>query len=122
MTKNVDSDKYSFSRYWIGFDARGTFLFSDGSGFGKNFTEQEKKFCLSLHYYGVNSYMPVHDAQICKFKVKDSEINATTLYLDKVSKGFSNDNMKKTRLYRYANDCSGDYESIDDVDILDIRK
>ena len=97
-------------------------MFSDGSGFGKNFTEQEKKFCLSLHYYGVNSYMPVHDAQICKFKVKDSEINAATLYLDKVSKGFSNDNMKKIRLYRYANDCSGDYESIDDVDILDIRK
>ena len=40
-----------------------------------NFTEQQKKFCLSLHYNGVNSYIFVNGVEIYKFKAKDSEIN-----------------------------------------------
>ena len=70
----------------------------------------------------MNSYIFVHVVQICKFKVKDSEINATPLCLNNVSKDFSGDNMKKARLYRYANNFSVDYDSIDVDDILDIRK
>ena len=35
LTKNVDFDKYKYSGYGIGFDAHGSFLLSDGSGFGK---------------------------------------------------------------------------------------
>ena len=38
LTKNSDPDKYSYSRYGIGFDARGTFPLSAGNGFGKNVT------------------------------------------------------------------------------------
>ena len=38
LTKNSDPDKYSYSRYGIGFDARGTFPLSAGNGFGKNLT------------------------------------------------------------------------------------
>ena len=34
--KNRDPDKYSYSGCGIGFDARGTFSFSDANGFGKN--------------------------------------------------------------------------------------
>ena len=41
-----------------------------------NFTEQYKKFYLSLHYDGVNSYSFVNGVEIYKFKAKDSEINA----------------------------------------------
>ena len=44
-----------------------------------NFTEHNKKFCLSLHYNGANSYLFVNGKEIHKFKAKDSEIVATPL-------------------------------------------
>ena len=38
------------------------------------FTEQEKKICLSLHYYGVINYTFASDVRIYKFKYeKDTE-------------------------------------------------
>ena len=39
-----------------------------------NFTVTNKKFCLSLHYNGANSYLFVNGGEIYKFKAKDSEI------------------------------------------------
>ena len=42
-----------------------------------NFTKTNKKFCLSLHYNGANSYFFVNGTEINKFKAKDSEIVAT---------------------------------------------
>ena len=36
LTKNVDFDKYKYSGCGIGFDVRGSFSLSNGSGFGKN--------------------------------------------------------------------------------------
>ena len=42
-----------------------------------NFTENNKKICLSLHYYGANSYLFVNGTEVHKFKAKDSEIVAT---------------------------------------------
>ena len=39
-----------------------------------NFTVTNKKFWLSLHYNGENSYLFVNDTEIHKFKGKDSEI------------------------------------------------
>ena len=59
-----------------------------------NFTEQQKKFCLSLHYNGVNSYIFVKGVEIYKFKALNSEINAAVLCLGNVSKYSSVDNMK----------------------------
>ena len=44
-----------------------------------NFTEQQKKFCLSLHDNWVNSYISVNVVKIYKFKAKDSEINVAPL-------------------------------------------
>ena len=41
-----------------------------------NFTVTKKKFCLSLHYNGKNSYLFVNGTEIIKFKAKDSEIVA----------------------------------------------
>ena len=35
-----------------------------------NFTEYNKKFCLSLHYNGANSYLFVNGTEIYKFKAK----------------------------------------------------
>ena len=36
LTKNTNPDKYKRSGFGIGLDARGGFLLSNGSGFGKN--------------------------------------------------------------------------------------
>ena len=60
-----------------------------------NFTLIKKKFCLSLHYNGVNSYLFVNGTEIYKFKAKDSQTAATPLCLRNISKGWSTDNMKK---------------------------
>ena len=51
-----------------------------------NFTVTKKKFCLSLHYNGANSYLFVNGIEIYKFKAKDSEIVATQLSLGNISK------------------------------------
>ena len=38
-----------------------------------NFSKLNTKFCLSLHYNGVNSYLFVNGKEIHKFTAKDSE-------------------------------------------------
>ena len=60
-----------------------------------NFTENSKKFCLSLHCNEANSYLFINRTEIVKFIAKDSEIVATLLLLGNVSKEFSVDNIKK---------------------------
>ena len=62
-----------------------------------NFTVTKKKFCLSLHYNGANSYLFVNGKEIHKFKAKDSEIVATPLCLGNISKDWSVDNVKKKK-------------------------
>ena len=81
-----------------------------------------KKKCLNLHYKGANSYLLVNGVQIYKFTAKDFEINAPTLCVRNVLKGFSGDIMKKTGLYRYVHDFSVDYCTTDVADILDIYR
>ena len=167
FTKNADIDKYKYSGYTIGFDAKGTFSFPNGEfgcnviifgvdmsfsvhvdnkkkdisilGEGAtqgldgttltaekkyliNFTKSGKKFCLSLHYNGRNSYLFVNGTEIIKFKGKDSEFVATPLCLGNISKDLSEDNMKKTGLYGYVYDFSVNYDTIVVDDILDIHK
>ena len=78
-----------------------------------NFTKTNTKFCLSLHYNGANSYLFLNGTEIYKFKAKDSEIVATPLYLENISKDFSVNNMKKkTGLNGYVYDFSVDYDAI----------
>ena len=62
-----------------------------------NFTVPKKKFCLSLHYNGGNSYLFVNGTKIIKFKAKDSAIVASPLCLGNISKDWSTDNMKKKK-------------------------
>ena len=90
--------------------------------YSNNFTENNKKFCLSLHYNGANSYLFTNDTEIHKFKAKDFEIVASSLCLGNISKDFSVDNMKKTSLNGYVYDFSVDYDAIAFNDILDIHK
>ena len=63
-----------------------------------NFTENNKKFGLSLHYNGANTYLFVNGREIHKCEAKDSEIVATPLCLGNISKDSSVDNMKKNRI------------------------
>ena len=86
-----------------------------------NFTVTKKKFCLSLHYNGENSYLFVNGTEIYKFKAKDSEIVAAPLCLGNISKDWSVGNMKKTGLNGYVYGFSGDYDLIAVDDILDIH-
>ena len=77
---------------------------------------------MSLHYNGANSYLFVNGTEIHKFKAKDSETVACPLCLGNISRDFSVDNMKKTRLNGYVYDFSVDYDAIAVDDILDIHK
>ena len=63
-----------------------------------NFTEKNKKFYLSLHYNGANSYLFVNGTEIYKFKAKDSEIVASPLCLGNISKDWLIDNMIKKQV------------------------
>ena len=85
-----------------------------------NFTVRKKKFCLSLHYNGANSYIFVNGTEIYKFKAKDSEIIAIPLCLGNVSKDWSTDNMKKTGLTDYVYDFSAGFNTVTVDDIKDI--
>ena len=114
LTKHVNTDKYGYSGYGIGFDRKESFSFPSG-GYGQNviifgvdmsssihidnkkkdilklgrgptqglesastaekmysinFTEKNKKFCLSLHYNGANSYLFVNGTEIHNLKQK----------------------------------------------------
>ena len=87
-----------------------------------NFTEKYKKLCLSWQFNGVNDYLFINSVEICNLRAKNFEINAAPLFLGKVSKEFSTDNMKKTGLYQYVYEFSVYYDSIDVADILYIHK
>ena len=87
-----------------------------------NFTVTKKKFCLSLHYNGRNSYLFVNSTEISKFKAKDSAIVASPLCLGNISKDWSTDNMKKTEFTGYVYVFSADYNAVTLDDIKDIHK
>ena len=87
-----------------------------------NFTDNGDKYCLSLHYNGANSYLFVNGVEIIKFKAKDSNIIATPLCLENISKDWSTDNIKDTGLSGYVYDFSVDYDATDVDDIKNIHK
>ena len=63
-----------------------------------NFTEKNKKLCLSLHYNNTNSYLFVNGTKIITFKSKNTEIHPYPLCLGNISKDWSVHNMKKNRI------------------------
>ena len=81
-----------------------------------NFIVIKKKFCLSLHHNGANSYLIVHGKEIVKSKAKNSEIEAIPLCLGNISKNCSTDNMKKTGLNGYVYEFNVDYSDYNVVD------
>ena len=51
-----------------------------------NFTVTKRKFCLSLHYNGANSYLFVNGTEIHRFNAKYCEIVATPFCLETFQK------------------------------------
>ena len=70
--------------------------------YSTNFTVAHKKFCLSLHYNGDDSYLFVNSKEIINFKAKDSEIVSYTLCLGGLSRDFSTSNTHRTGLGGYV--------------------
>ena len=51
-----------------------------------NFTKENTNFCLGLHYNGADSYLFVNGTEIIKFKPKDFEIPANSIYLGNIKR------------------------------------
>ena len=87
-----------------------------------NFIKDDTKFCLSLHYNGANSYLFVNGTEIIKFKAKDSNIIARTLYFGNISKVWSTDNMRKSSFTGCVSDFTVGYDAISVDDVKSIHK
>ena len=76
------------------------------------FPRSRRKFCLSLHYDGSNSFLFVNATKIYQFKAKDSERKIYPLCLENISRGFAFNNMKKLGLNGHLNEFYVDYSII----------
>ena len=64
--------------------------------FSQNFTAENKKNVLSLHYNGDNSYLFVNGKKELKFKAKDDQIVKEILCLGNISDDWTAANAQKT--------------------------
>ena len=87
-----------------------------------NFTKNNTKFCLSVHYNGSNSYLFVNGKEIHKFKTKDSELIVGPLGLGNISKDVFIDNMKKAGFNGHIYEINVDSKAITVENILYIHK
>ena len=65
----------------------------------KIFTAVNKKFVLSLHYNGDDSYLFVNGKQELKFKAKDDQIVKEILCLGNISDDWTTANAEKNRIF-----------------------
>ena len=87
-----------------------------------NFTQSGKRFVLSLHYNGSNSFLFSNATKVYQFKTKDSEIKDYALSLGNVSKDFTINIIKKTGLKGVVKFFSVDFNPIETNDIIDFHK
>ena len=100
----------------------GTMLYAEKL-YSQNFTRSSKKFILSLHYNGDDSYLFVNGAQELKFKAKDDQIISEGLCLGNLSGEWTKSESEKTGLYGNIYDFVVDYKPIVGVDpIYDMHK
>ena len=79
--------------------------------YSQNFTAINKKFVLSLHYNGDDSYLFVNGKQELKFKAKDDQIVKEILCLGNISDDWTAANAQKTGLWGKIYDFAVDYTS-----------
>ena len=80
--------------------------------FYSNFTDPGKKFVLSLHYNGNNSYLFVNGRQELKFKCKTDQLVKEKLCIGNLSDQWTTSESEKTGLYGKIYDFVVDYEQI----------
>ena len=83
--------------------------------FYRNFTDFGKKFVLSLHYNGDNSYLFVNGRQELKFKTKTDQLVKEKLCIGNLSDQWTTSESEKTGLYGKIYDFAVDYEQISGV-------
>ena len=62
-----------------------------------NFTQSAKRFVLSLHYHGSNSFLFANATKVYQFKAKNTKIKDYALCLGNISKDFTINNLKKQK-------------------------
>ena len=80
--------------------------------FYRNFTDPGKKFMLSLHYNGDDSYLFVNGRQELKFKCKTDQLVKGKLCIGNLSDQWTKSESEKTGLYGNIYDFVVDYEPI----------
>ena len=80
--------------------------------FYRNFTDPGKKFILSLHYNGDNSYLFVNGREELKFKTKTDQIINKIFCLGNLSHDWTRDQSAKTSLYGNIYDFVVNYKAI----------
>ena len=80
----------------------------------RNFTES-KKFVLSFHYNGDNSYLFVNGRQELKFKAKTDQLVKEKLYIGNLSDQWTTSESEKIGAYGKVYDFVVDYEQISGV-------
>ena len=83
--------------------------------FYRNFTDTGKKFLLSLHYNGDNSYLFVNGRQELKFEAKTDQLVKEKLCIGNLSDQWRASESEKTGLYGNIYDFVVDYKSINGV-------
>ena len=68
-----------------------------------NFSRSQRKFCLRLHYNGLNSFLFVNATITHHLEANDSEIKIYSLCLGNISKDFTSIKTKKTGLQMSTN-------------------
>ena len=91
--------------------------------FYRNFTDVGKKFMLSLHYNGNNSYLFVNGRQELKFKCKTDQLVKEKLCIGNLSDQWTTSESEKTGVYGKIYDFAVDYEQIvGTTKIIDMHK
>ena len=89
----------------------------------RNFTDPGKKFLLSLHYNGDNSYLYVNGNQELKFKAKTDQLVKEKLCFGNLSDQWTTSESEKTGLYGKIYDFVVDYEHVaETTKILDMHR
>ena len=80
--------------------------------YSQNFTQPSKKFVLSLHYNGDDSYLFVNGKQELKFKAKTDQLVKEKLCIRNLSDQWAASESEKTELYGNIYNFVVDYEQI----------
>ena len=89
----------------------------------RNFTDPVKKFVLSLHYNGNNSYLYVNGNQELKFKAKTDQLVKEKLCLGNLSDQWTSSESEKAGLYGKFYNFVVDYEHVaETTKILDMHR